>query len=94
MYSIALSAGVTAEQFPAVMTEVRANALAAAVKANVITQAQADFMKSRGFGQGGYGNGNCPMNDGDGFNNGAGYGRGQGFGMMGGGRWQNQQVNP
>ncbi len=91
MYDIALSSGVTAEQFPALMTEVRANALAAAVKANVITQAQADFMKSRGFGQGGYGNGNCPMSDGD--ENGAGYGRGQGFGMMGGGRW-NQQTNP
>jgi hypothetical protein len=60
---IALSAGVSAEDFPAIMQEVRANALEAAVKANVITQEQADRMLSRGFGQGGMrngnGNGNC-----------------------------------
>ena len=97
MYDIALSAGVTAEEFPAIMTEVRANALDAAVKANVITQEQADLMKQRGFGQG-MGNGNCPMNGGagNGFNNGASYGPGNGMrgqGMMGGGRW-NQQTNP
>jgi hypothetical protein len=96
MYDIALSAGVTAEEFPTVMTEVRSNALDAAVKANVITQEQADWMKSRGFGQGGMGNGNCtgtgPQGQG---------GRGQGMmgnngqGMMSGG-WgnQNQQTNP
>jgi hypothetical protein len=104
MYSIALSAGVTAEEFPAVMTEVRSNALDAAVKANVITQEQADFMKTRGFGQGGgMGNGNCTGTgpNGTGFNSGTGFGPGQGMGqgrgMMGqggGGRWQNQQVNP
>lgn len=70
MYDIALSAGVSADEFPAVMTEVRANALAAAVKANVITQEQADRMLSRGFGRGGmlkgagY-DGDCPMRDGD-----------------------------
>lgn len=96
MYDIALSAGVTSEEFPTVMTEVRSNALDAAVKANVITQEQADWMKTRGFGQGGMGNGNCtgtgPQGQG---------GRGQGMmgnngqGMMGGG-WgnQNQQTNP
>lgn len=88
MYDIALSAGVTAEEFPAVMTEVRAAALDAAVAANVITQEQADWMKSRGHGQGGMGgNGTC---DGTGA-------QGGGHGMMGGGRmgaWQNQQVNP
>ena len=91
MYDIALSAGVTAEEFPAIMTEVRTNALDAAVKANVITQEQADLMKSRGFGQGGMGSGNC---DGTGAQ---GYGNGMGRNMMGngGGRWQqNQQVNP
>jgi hypothetical protein len=106
MYDIALSAGVKAEDFPAVMTEVRSNALDAAVKANVITQEQADWMKQRGFGQGGgmgnsngqRGNGNCSMNGGagNGLNNGAGYGPGNGTrgpGMMGGGRW-NQQTNP
>lgn len=91
MYDIALSAGVTAEEFPALMTEVRANALDAAVAANVITQEQADWMKSHGYGQGGmYGNGNC---DGTGPQGQAGgYGRGM---MNGGGRgWQNRQANP
>jgi hypothetical protein len=90
MYDIALSAGVTAEEFPAVMTEVRSKALDAAVKANVITQEQADWMKTRG---GGMGNGNC---DGTGPQGGQ-YGPqgGRGNGMMGGG-WgiQNQQTNP
>jgi len=86
MYEIVLSAGVTAEEFPAVMTEVRSNALDAAVKVNVITQEQADWMKTRGFGRGGNGNyGDCPMNDGDGQYGPQG-GRGQGQGMMGGGR--------
>jgi hypothetical protein len=95
MYDIALSAGVTAEEFPTVMTEVRGKALDAAVKANVITQEQADFMKSRGFGQGGgMGNGNCPMgNDNAGFGRGQGQGRGRGMMGGGGGRW-NQQTNP
>ena len=96
MYSIALSAGVTVEEFPALMTEVRSNALDAAVAANVITQEQADFMKSRGFGQGG--NGSC-LNGGtgpNGLNNGAGYGRGRGMGggMGRGFGGQYQQVNP
>jgi hypothetical protein len=94
MYDIALSAGVTAEEFPALMTEVRSNALDAAVTANVITQEQADLMKSRGFGQGGMGmgNGDCT---GTGYQ-GQGGGRGQGRGMMNGGGfgWQNQQTNP
>ena len=94
MYDIALSASVTAEEFPAIMTEVRTAALDAAVAANVITQEQADWMKSRGFGQGGmHGNGNC---DGTGPQGQGGYGRGMmnsgGRGMMGG--WQGQQTNP
>lgn len=84
---IALSAGVSAEDFPAVMQTVRANALAAAVKANVITQEQADWMLSRGFGQGGgmygQGNGNC---DGTGPHGKRGDGMGNG--------WRNQQSNP
>jgi hypothetical protein len=89
MYDIAIADGVKAEDFPALMVEVRTAALDAAVKDGVITQAQADWMKSRGFGQGGYGmgTGNCPMN------NGTGPGRGSGGGMMRGG-WQNQQTNP
>ncbi len=101
MYDIALSAGVTPEEFPAVMTEVRANALAEAVKANVITQEQADWMLSHEFGQGGMMNGagfdgDCPVQDGDyqnGFRGGpGGMGNGYGSGMMNG--WGSQQVNP
>ena len=100
MYDIALSAGVTADEFPAIMTEVRTASLDAAVKANVITQAQADFMKTRGSRMNGAGfNGDCPMLDGDGTN-GTGFrggpgmmGNGQGSGMMGG-NWSAQQVNP
>ena len=87
MYDIAIADGVKAEDFPALMVDVRTAALDAAVKDGVITQAQADWMKSRGFGQGGYGmgTGNCPMNNGT--------GPGRGGGMMRGG-WQNQQTNP
>ena len=86
MYDIALSAGVMDEEFPALMTEVRAAALDAAVADDVITQEQADWMKSRGFGRGGMGAGDC---DGTGPKGHGGFGRG---GMMGG--WQYQQVNP
>jgi hypothetical protein len=94
MYDIALSAGVTAEEFPAIMTEVRATALDAAVKANVLTQAQADQMKTRGGMRNG---GDCPMQDGtsqNGFQRGTGgmMGNGQARGGMGG--WGAQQVNP
>jgi len=107
MYDIALSAGVTAEEYPALMTEVRANAVDAAVKANVLTQEQADSMKSRGGGMmsgangAGY-NGDCPMQDGDTQQNGQGFrggpggsmenGQARGGGMMGG--WGAQQTNP
>jgi hypothetical protein len=98
MYDIALSAGITADKFPALMTEVRTNALDAAVKANVITQAQADWMKTRGVGL----DGNCPMFDGD-TQNGSGYRGGRGGmmgngqvrgGMMGGWGAGQQQTNP
>jgi hypothetical protein len=104
MYDIALSAGVTAEEYPALMTEVRANAVAAAVKANVLTQEQADWMQSRGgmmSGANGAGyNGDCPMQTGD-YQNNAGFRGGPGGmmnsnsrgGMMGG--WgAGQQTNP
>ncbi|MBI5825408.1 MAG: hypothetical protein HZB18_15375 [Chloroflexi bacterium] len=90
MYSIALSAGVTADEFPALMTEIRAVALAEAVKANVITQEQADWMLSHNVG-----NGNCTgAGTGPQGNYGGGMmGNGQGRGMMnGGGTWQ--QRNP
>ncbi|MBL8063572.1 MAG: hypothetical protein JNK32_11160 [Anaerolineales bacterium] len=90
MYDIALSAGVPAEDIPALMLDVRSAALDAAVAANVITQEQADWMKSHGYGQGGMGSGNCTGTgqQGAGMN-----GQRGGHGMMGGG-WQNQQVNP
>ncbi len=92
MYDIALSAGVTAEEFPAVMSEVRTNAVNAGVAANVITQEQADWMLSHGQGMGGmHGTGDCT---GTGPQGQAGYGHGMnGSGMMGG-HWQNQQTNP
>jgi len=88
MYDIAIANGLTTEDLPALMVDVRTVALDAAVKDGVVTQAQADWMKSRGFGQGGYGmgTGDCPMNDGTGL--------GRGGGMMRGGGWQNQQTNP
>ena len=95
MYDIALSAGVTAEEFPAVMTEVRTNAVNEGVAANVITQEQADWMLSHGQGMGGmYGNGNCTGSGSQGQAGGYGHGmmNGGGRGMMGG--WQGQQTNP
>jgi len=95
MYDIALSTGLTAEEFHVVMTEVRTNAVNAAVAANVITQEQADWMLSHGYGQGGmHGNGTGTC-DGTGPQGQAGYGHSMmnGGGMMGG-RWQNQQTNP
>jgi hypothetical protein len=56
-------------QFPALMQDARAKALDAAAKDGVISQEQADWMKSRGFGHGGmmygygcgFNNGACPM---------------------------------
>ena len=99
MYDIAIADGVNADDFSSLMIEVRSAALSAAVKDGVITQAQADWMSSRGFGRGGMMNGNgngtgdCPMQNGT--------GTGYGPGMMGNGRgmghgfgWQNQQTNP
>jgi hypothetical protein len=93
MYDIALSAGVTAEEFPALMTEVRANAVDAAVKANVITQAQADLMNSRSAGQGGMMNGagydgDCPVQDGANL-----YGTRGGPGRMGNGQTRGGMMN-
>lgn len=83
MYQIALDAGVKAEEFYSLMTTVRANAIAAAVKDGILTQAQADWMNQMhsrmGYGAGtGYG----PCMGGTG-----GYG-----GMMNGRRWN--QANP
>ena len=89
-YQIALAEGFTAEEIPALMQAARANALDAAVKDGVISQEQADWMGSRGFGRGGmhgfggYGNGACPMYE-DGQVPGAGFGGGgmRGWGSQG-----------
>ena len=91
-YQIALAEGFTAEEIPALMQEARAKGLDAAAAAGVITQEQAEWMNSRGFGggmggYGGYGTGECPMYDGDEVP----YSGQFGPGMMGGGRggrWQ------
>jgi hypothetical protein len=68
---IALAQGKTEADLPALWTQVRTDALKAAVADGVITQAQADVMLQHmnnyagpGFGPG-FGNGNCPMWDGD-----------------------------
>ncbi len=91
MYDIALSAGVTAEEFPAIMTQVRTAALAEAVKANVITQEQADWMTSRG---GNMGTGNCTGTGPQGNHGNGMMGNGQGRGGMMGGWGAGQQTNP
>ena len=81
-YQIALDLGFPADKIPALLTTARAQALDAAVAAKVITQQQADWMKTRGAGMG------------QGLCNGTGQPvGGMGGGMMGrGGRWQ--QSNP
>jgi hypothetical protein len=68
---IALAQGKTEADLPALWTQVRQDALKAAVAAGVITQAQADVMlehmnnyKGEGFGPG-FGPGSCPLWDGD-----------------------------
>jgi hypothetical protein len=74
-YSIAIAQGKTPEEIPALFASARSKALDLAVAAGAITQEQADWMKTRGFGRGGgMGTGACD-----------GTGRIQ---MHGGGRWQ------
>jgi len=86
MYQIALDHGVAQADLTTFMNDIHKTAFAAAVKDGVMTQAQADAMLERMQNGYGYGNGGCPMWDGD-ETNGAGSGRGFGPGMMGGGRW-------
>jgi hypothetical protein len=50
MSQIAASAGISVDQFRSLMSEVRATALDQAVAAGTITQAQADWLKTRGMG--------------------------------------------
>ncbi len=73
MYQIAVSKGYTADQFTTLMTEARSQAIDQAVKAGTITQAQGDFMRTRGGGMMGSG--------------GRGTGMGAGRGMMGRGNY-------
>jgi hypothetical protein len=96
MYDIAIASGVKPEDVPALMIEVRSQALSAAVEAGVITQEQATWMSAHGFGRGGYGAEGCPMHDGQGTEpyGGAGMMGGRGRGMMGAGSGWHQQANP
>jgi hypothetical protein len=67
-YSIALDLGLSVDEFAALMSEVRAEAIAAAVADGALTQAQADGMLQRmpgGRMGGGRGNGTCPMRPGN-----------------------------
>ncbi len=50
MSQIAYSTGITADQFKSLMLEVRSAAIDQAVKEGTLTQAQADWMKTRGAG--------------------------------------------
>jgi hypothetical protein len=73
MAQIALSEGLTIEQFRTLMVKARAQAIDQALNDGVLTQAQADWMNQRGAGQmgngmrgGGHGqfaNPNCPYSD-------------------------------
>jgi hypothetical protein len=100
-YQIALDNGIKQEDMVAFMNDVHKEAMTSAVKDGVLTQEQADWMLQRMQNRGGYGMGNCPMQNGQA---GTGYGRGMGPGMMnrgggygpgmmGGQGWQNQ-TNP
>jgi len=100
MYQIALDNSIKQEAITEFMNQVHQDAFAQAVKDGVVTQEQADWMLQHMQSRGGYGTGNCPMQNGQGaqFNRGGGYGsgmmNGNGRGMMGGSGWQNQQTNP
>ena len=95
MYQIALDNGIPQEALTDFMNGVHQDAFAAAVKDGVVTQEQADWMLQRMQSRGGFGMGNCPMQNGQGGGYGPGMMNGNGRGMMGGGfGWQNQQTNP
>jgi hypothetical protein len=86
LYQIALSEGVTADEFPAWLTEARGQALQAAVEAGVLTQEQADWMLQHGRGTG---SGMGRMRGGR-----YGDGPGRGTGPCSGLRTQPSQANP
>jgi hypothetical protein len=77
-YQIALTLGFSADEIPALLQQARAAAWDAAAAAGVVSQEQADWMKSRPFGMG---TGNCD-------------GTGQRLGAGGMGGWGWQQANP
>lgn len=87
-YQVALLQGIAADRIPSLLADARSKALDAAVADGVITSEQADWMKSRGFGRGGYGNG-YGMGAGMGPCNGTGQPIGPGMGR--GGRWSSGQ---
>jgi hypothetical protein len=80
-YQMALDLGISADKIPTLLSGARAKALDAAVADGGISQQQADWMKSRGAGGAGMGQGNC-----------SGTGQPVGPGTGRGGRWQ--QANP
>ena len=96
LYQIALDNGIAQADLPALMLEVRATAIKAAVADGVITQTQADRMlQARGYGMGsgqGYGMMRGAAGTGTGVGPCGGTGNPVGTGMQRGGRWQ--QVNP
>lgn len=55
VYQVALSQGIAADQIPAVLADARLKALDSAAAAGVITTDRAAWLKTRGFGRGGYG---------------------------------------
>lgn len=90
-YDIAISEGFAADEVPGLMQNARDIALNAAAADGVISQEQAEWMNSRGYGRGGMGYGSgyrnedCPMyGDGTNFQ---GRGPGMMYGNRGGGRW-------
>ncbi|WP_298008303.1 MULTISPECIES: hypothetical protein [Anaerolinea] len=88
VYQIAQEKGLSVDEFRTLMINARTTALDRMVADGVITQEQADWMKTRGLGRGGRagGNGGCPMMGGQwGTSQNPGVFRG-GRGMMGGNR--------
>jgi hypothetical protein len=77
-YQIALGLGISADKIPTLLSDARSKALDAAVADKAITQAQADWMKSRGAGMG---PANCD-------------GTGQPLGARMGSGWRFQQTSP
>ncbi len=75
-YQIAIDLGISADKIPALLADARSKAIDAALAEKVITQQQADWMKSRAAGMG------------QGLCNGTGQPVGPGLGRGRGGAWQ------